>query len=123
MVLTPCIASARPAQGVPPLIALQRRCEGATSDPRLDAMQAHKPLPGLTCQVWSIAGGSLDRCIEILRELESFTIEEREDRFSLYTWLAVAYHKKNDEARASAYASLARRVYPGNTWLEDLMSQ
>jgi hypothetical protein len=67
------------------------------------------------------AGGDIERCIVILRELQGVQGLERVDRFSIFAWLAVAYAKQGKRPQADVYADLAQTIYPGNTWLKNLV--
>lgn len=67
------------------------------------------------------AGGGSDReALRILHELELRADLEREDRFGVLTWLGLAYQGRKEAERSRRYLSLARQVYPGNTWVRTL---
>lgn len=67
------------------------------------------------------AGGGSDReALRILHELELRADLEREDRFGVLFWLSLAYQGRKEAERSRLYLSLARQVYPGNTWAADL---
>ena len=91
------------------------------------AVDSRNPKARLTLALYYLnappyAGGDIERCIEILSDLEGVRDLERVDRFSISAWLAVAYAKQGEPSQARAYAEQAQTVYPGNTWLQDLVA-
>jgi tetratricopeptide (TPR) repeat protein len=70
-----------------------------------------------------IAGGSVDRGIDMLRKIQGFTNADRVDRFSTNAWLAMAFVKKRNEAQAKYYVGRALAIFPNNTWMRDLLGE
>lgn len=68
------------------------------------------------------AGGDEARARQILHELERRGDLDREQVFSVNTWLGIAYAEGKDRERARAYLSRAQAVYPNNTWLREMLS-
>jgi tetratricopeptide (TPR) repeat protein len=69
----------------------------------------------------AVAGGDAGRALRLLNDLERDSPSEREDRFAVLTWLGLAYRSRKDQARARQYFQRALEVYPGNTWIRELM--
>ncbi|MBN1837126.1 MAG: tetratricopeptide repeat protein [Spirochaetales bacterium] len=70
-----------------------------------------------------IAGGSRARSLELLQELEGEPELERVDRFSVYAWLGITYSEGRQPARARRYLERALEVYPGNSWLREMLAE
>jgi tetratricopeptide (TPR) repeat protein len=68
------------------------------------------------------AGGNESQARRILHELEVRSDLERTERFSVNTWLGIAYAERKDPERARIHLIRAQAVYPGNTWLRELLA-
>jgi len=71
----------------------------------------------------AVAGGNPEESRRLLHALEGRDDLERADRFSVHTWLGIAYKELEDRERARAYLSRAQAEYPGNTWLRRLLAE
>jgi tetratricopeptide (TPR) repeat protein len=71
----------------------------------------------------AIAGGSRARSLRLLHALDEEESLERVDRFSVYAWLGIAYSEVNSTFEARRYLRKALEVYPGNSWLQELLER
>jgi tetratricopeptide (TPR) repeat protein len=70
----------------------------------------------------AFAGGSVEHCVLILKKLENRPDLPRLERFSVHTWLGIAYDKVGDYVLAAQHLERAAEVYPGNSWVRELIS-
>ena len=70
-----------------------------------------------------IAGGDKARARRILHELETRSDLQRSERFSVNTWLGIVYSEQKDKERARSYLTRAQAIYPGNTWLREMLAE
>ncbi|MBN2552832.1 MAG: hypothetical protein JXB06_08675 [Spirochaetales bacterium] len=71
----------------------------------------------------SIAGGSEKKARQILHEIEGSAGLEPLDRFSVNVWLAISYAESRDASTARRYIERAREIFPGNTWLREILTE
>jgi hypothetical protein len=69
----------------------------------------------------AIAGGSEKTALKILHEIEKKSVLEPLDRFSVNMWLGISYAENKNGFLARKYISQAQEIFPGNTWLQDLL--
>lgn len=69
------------------------------------------------------AGGDEEQARRILHELEARGDLAKGERFSVNTWLGIAYSERKERDKARAYLVRAQAVYPGNTWLRELLAE
>jgi hypothetical protein len=68
-----------------------------------------------------VAGGSADKSIQILRNLEGTADLAPPERFSVLLWLAIAHSENSESAAAERYLQSAFRLYPKNDWVTSLL--
>jgi tetratricopeptide (TPR) repeat protein len=71
----------------------------------------------------AIAGGSEKKALELLHGIEKSSGLEPLDRFSVNMWLGISYAENNDGLLARKYISQAQEIFPGNTWLQELLTE
>lgn len=67
------------------------------------------------------AGGSAEKSIRILREIEEKAELPAPERYSILLWLAIAYSENDESTAAEEYLQRAFRMYPKNGWVESLL--
>jgi hypothetical protein len=70
-----------------------------------------------------IAGGSERTARQILHEIESMSGLEPMDRFSVNVWLGISYAESENAAMARRYIAQAQEIFPGNTWLREIIAE
>jgi tetratricopeptide (TPR) repeat protein len=71
----------------------------------------------------AIAGGSEKTAREILHEIERAGGLEPLEEFSVNGWLGISYAEDNNASTARKYIDRAREIFPGNTWLQKIISE
>jgi tetratricopeptide (TPR) repeat protein len=71
----------------------------------------------------AIAGGNEKTALEILHEIEKRSVLEPLDRFSVNMWLGISYAENKNGLLARKYISQAQEIFPGNTWLEEILTE
>jgi tetratricopeptide (TPR) repeat protein len=71
----------------------------------------------------AIAGGSEQTAREILHEIERTTELEPLDRFSVNVWLGISYAESKNASTARRYIDQAQEIFPGNTWLQEIITE
>jgi tetratricopeptide (TPR) repeat protein len=71
----------------------------------------------------AIAGGSEKTAREILHQIEGTSGLEPLDRFSVNVWLGISYAESNNAPAARKYIDQAQEIFPGNTWLQEIISE
>jgi len=71
----------------------------------------------------AIAGGNEKTALEILHGIEKRSVLEPLDRFSVNMWLGISYAENKNGLLARKYISQAREIFPGNTWLEEILTE
>ena len=71
----------------------------------------------------AIAGGSERTAREILHEIERAGGLEPLDRFSVNVWLGISYAESKNASAARKYIDQAQEIYPGNTWLQEIITE
>ena len=67
------------------------------------------------------AGGSAEKTIRILREIEGKGDLPPPERYSILLWLAIAHSENNEPSDAEDYLQRAFQMYPKNGWVESLL--
>ena len=70
-----------------------------------------------------IAGGSEKTAREILHEIEGTEGLEPLDEFSVNVWLGISYAEGRNAPAARRYIGQAQEIFPGNTWLQEIISE
>jgi tetratricopeptide (TPR) repeat protein len=68
-----------------------------------------------------LAGGSVEKSIDILHRLESDTGLHPLNRYGILIWLAIGYQYREDSRTAMRYLEEAFRLYPRNRWIDTLL--
>jgi tetratricopeptide (TPR) repeat protein len=71
----------------------------------------------------AIAGGSEKTAREILHQIEGMSGLELLDRFSVNVWLGISYAESKNAATARRYIDQAQDIFPGNTWLQEIVTE
>jgi tetratricopeptide (TPR) repeat protein len=71
----------------------------------------------------AIAGGSEKTAREILHQIEALGGLEPLDRFSVNVWLGISYAESRNASAARQYIDRAQEIFPGNTWLQEIISE
>jgi tetratricopeptide (TPR) repeat protein len=71
----------------------------------------------------AIAGGSEKKAREILHQIEQRGRLEPIDRFSVNVWLGISYAESDDPVIARQYIDQAQEIFPGNTWLDEIITE
>jgi tetratricopeptide (TPR) repeat protein len=71
----------------------------------------------------AIAGGSEKTAREILHQIEELGGLEPLDSFSVNVWLGISYAESRDASVARKYIDQAQEIFPGNTWLKEIISE
>jgi tetratricopeptide (TPR) repeat protein len=71
----------------------------------------------------AIAGGSEKTAREILHEVEKTGGLEPLDEFSVNVWLGISYAEDKNAPTAGKHIDRAREIFPGNTWLQEIISE
>jgi tetratricopeptide (TPR) repeat protein len=71
----------------------------------------------------AIAGGSEKTARKILHDVERAGSLEKLDAFSVYVWLGISYAEGEDASTARSYIDQALEIFPGNTWLQEIISE
>ncbi len=71
----------------------------------------------------AIAGGSEKEALQILHEIESVTVLEPLDRFSVNVWLGISYAESKNKRLARKFIAQAQEIFPGNTWLQEIIAE
>ena len=71
----------------------------------------------------AIAGGSEKQARQILHEIEKSAGLEPLDWFSVNVWLGISYAESRDAATARRYIDRAQQIFPGNTWLREIITE
>jgi tetratricopeptide (TPR) repeat protein len=71
----------------------------------------------------AIAGGSEKTAREILHEVERAKGLEPLDEFSVNVWLGISYAEGKNATVARRYIDQAQEIFPGNTWLREIISE
>jgi tetratricopeptide (TPR) repeat protein len=71
----------------------------------------------------AVAGGSEKTAREILHEIERMGGLEPLDEFSVRVWLGISYAESKDASTARKYIDQAREIFPGNTWLQQIVTE
>lgn len=71
----------------------------------------------------AIAGGSEKTAREILHEVEQTDGLEPLDEFSVNVWLGISYAEGKNTSTARRYIDQAQEIFPGNTWLQEIISE
>ncbi len=69
-----------------------------------------------------VAGGNPEKALEILHEIEGIPALQPTERFSVNIWLGISYADKKQEALARLYLLQAWEIYPGNSWLQEMLA-
>ena len=71
----------------------------------------------------AIAGGSEGTARQMLHEVERAGNLEPLDEFSVNVWLGISYAEGSNAATARRYIDQAQEIFPGNTWLQEIISE
>jgi tetratricopeptide (TPR) repeat protein len=71
----------------------------------------------------AIAGGSEKTAREMLHQIEGMSGLEALDRFSVNVWLGISYAESKNASTARRYIDSAQEIFPGNTWLKEIISE
>jgi tetratricopeptide (TPR) repeat protein len=71
----------------------------------------------------AIAGGSEKTAREMLHQIEETSGLEPLDRFSVNVWLGISYAESKKPSTAREYIDRAQEIFPGNTWLQEIITE